>query len=720
MSKRLILAEKPSVGKEIARVLKCNNKKNGYIEGNDAIVTWAYGHLVTLGDPEIYGEKYKNWNLNDLPILPAKLKTKVIGKTSKQYSIVKKLMLRKDVNEIVIATDAGREGELVARWIIEKVNVKKSVKRLWISSVTDKAIREGFKKLRPGKDYENLFRAATARAESDWIVGINGTRALTTKHNAQLSLGRVQTPTLALISQREELIRNFKSRKFYGAKIKIFNVDADFKFKSKESMIFDESKIDTIVSEIKGKEAIVEKIITKNKKEYCKKLYDLTSLQRDAFNKYEYSPKMTLSIMQRLYESYKVLTYPRTDSNYLTRDIVPTLKDRLKTIQANPFRKVAFHLMKEKIRTSKNFVDDSKVSDHHAIIPTEEALRSIDLSIDERRIYELVVQRFLEVLMPPCEYQETIVTLSIGDYKFEAKYKNITSLGFKGIFEKEQVSKKTTKFIEKQNLRVADIRKTSGETKPPSYFNEASLLDAMENPSKYMHGEKNELKEILTETGGLGTVATRADIIEKLYQTKYMSKSGKNIKLTKKGNQVLKLVPKDLRSPLLTAEWEKNLREIEKGTLSKKEFIEKMRLYTKSIVAEIRSGTDIYQHDNLTSKKCPECGKSLMAVDNKYGKSLVCIDRECGYRENISKVTNARCPTCHKKLSLRGKKDNQMFTCTCGFRESMASFEKRKKERNSKGGKKDFANYMKKQNKDNKSDTNEDNPFAKALGNFKL
>jgi len=722
MSKRLILAEKPSVGKEIARVLKCHNKNNGYIEGKDSIVTWAFGHLVTLGDPDIYNEKYKNWSLNDLPILPDKLKTKVIGKTSKQYSIVKKLMLRKDVNEIVIATDAGREGELVARWIIEKVKVKKPVKRLWISSVTDKAIREGFNHLKPGSQYENLFKSATARAESDWLVGINGTRALTTKHNAQLSLGRVQTPTLSLINQREELIRKFKPKKYYGIKINVKDIDVSFIFKSEPSRIFDEEKIDMVISEIKGKDAIVNNISKKSKKEYSKKLYDLTSLQRDAFNKYGYSPKMTLSIMQRLYESYKALTYPRTDSNYLTNDIVPTIKERLKAIQPAQYRKAAFNIMKSPIKANKNFVNDSKVSDHHAIIPTEQVVMNSDLSIDERRIYDMVVGRFLEVLMPPCEYEETVLTLKIEKHIFEAKYKNIISLGYRSIYNSEESTKKTFNQIKGKILNVTNVKKTNGETKPPAYFNEATLLDAMENPSKYIHDDKKELKNILTESGGLGTVATRADIIEKLYNTKYMEKKGKDIKLTKKGNQVLELVPFEMKSPLLTAKWEKDLRRIENGKLQKKDFIKEMKEYAKIVVNEIKNGEKEFQHDNLTGKKCPECGKPLMSVDNKYGKSLVCVDRECGYRERISKVTNARCPVCHKKLSLRGTKENQIFTCACGYKESMTAFEKRKKERNSKGGKNDYKNYLKKENKNKKNEVIDigENPFAKALGGLKI
>lgn len=720
MSKRLVLAEKPSVGKEIGRVLNCNIKKNGYLEGKDTLVTWAFGHLVTLGDPEAYDEKYKHWVLEDLPILPDKLKIQVIKQSGKQYQIVKNLMQRKDVNEIVIATDAGREGELVARWIIEKAHVKKTTKRLWISSVTDKAIRDGFNHLKPGKDYENLYHSATARAESDWLVGINGTRALTTKYNAQLSLGRVQTPTLALISDREELIRKFKPKPYYGLKIGLKNLEFIYKADNGESRVFEEKKIDAIIEKIRAKDARVKSVEKKSKKQYPDKLYDLTTLQRDAYNRFGYSPKQTLSFMQKLYETHKALTYPRTDSRYLTSDMVGTLNDRLKSIQITPYKKFAFNLLKQPRKASKHFVDGSKVSDHHAIIPTEESIRGSELSFDERRIYELVVQRFLEVLMDPCEYEETKMAVLIDNNRFETSFKNTVKLGFKSIHSESEAEVKVYNIHENDILKIESLKKTVGETKPPEYFNEASLLEAMENPAKYLKDDDKALKRILTETGGLGTVATRAEIIEKLYTTKYMEKKGKAIKLTKKGKQLLNLVPEDLKSPLLTAQWEQNLQAIEKGKLKKSKFIDEMKDYTIAIVSEIKKDQKKFQHDNLTHTKCPECGKLLMAVDNKNGKSLVCTDRECGYRERISQVTNARCPVCHKKLELRGSKDKQIFTCSCGFKENMASFEKRKKERAKQGGKKDYIEYMKKQKKKEKEEAMLDNPFANALAGIKF
>ncbi|MEE1236439.1 MAG: DNA topoisomerase, partial [Turicibacter sp.] len=348
-----------------ARVLNCGKQGNGYLEGKDYIVTWALGHLVTLADPEAYDVKYKSWNLEDLPMLPKHFKLVVIPKTAKQFKMVKEQMLRKDVEEIIIATDAGREGELVARWIIDKVGVKKPIKRLWISSVTDKAIKEGFKSLKDGRQYDNLYSSAIARSEADWIVGMNATRALTTKHNAQLSCGRVQTPTLAMIAKREEEIKQFKPKTYYG----LTAISEGIKWtwqdnKTKETKTFDEQKITQLVKSLQQESIYIEKVIKTEKKAYAPGLYDLTELHRDANRLFGFSAKETLSIMQKLYEHHKVLTYPRTDSRYLSTDIVETLPERLKAVAIGPYRSVASQLLKSKIVANKSFVDDKKVSDH--------------------------------------------------------------------------------------------------------------------------------------------------------------------------------------------------------------------------------------------------------------------------------------------------------------------------------------------------------------------
>lgn len=723
MSKTVVLAEKPSVGRDLARVLNCHKKGNGYLEGDQYIVTWALGHLVTLADPETYGENYKSWRLEDLPMLPSPLKLVVIKKTGKQFQAVKSQLLRKDVGNIVIATDAGREGELVARWIIEKAHVNKPIKRLWISSVTDKAIKEGFRKLKSGKEYENLYASAVARAEADWIVGLNATRALTTKYNAQLSTGRVQTPTLAMIAQREEEIRSFKAKKYFGMKavtnggLSLIWQDA----KTKDTKTFAEDQLDQKLNGLRNKSAVVVDVKTTPKKSYSPALYDLTELQRDANKRYGYSAKETLSIMQKLYEQHKVLTYPRTDSRYLTSDLVSTLKDRLDACRTKEHAAVIAKITKQPIKANKSFVDDQKVSDHHAIIPTEESVPMSALSDKERKIYDLVVKRFLAVLLPAYQYDQTIVTAEIGNESFFAKGKRIVSLGWKEVYtdykDEDSDDEQTLPALSKgDNLALTSLSKTTGETKPPARFNEAALLSAMENPTKYMAGESKELIQTIGETGGLGTVATRADIIEKLYSSFLIEKKGKELFITSKGKQLLTLVPEDLKSPVLTAEWEQKLTKISKGSLPKQTFLNEMKHYAKEVVNEIKNSKQTFKHDNVTGKKCPECSKLLLEVNGKKGKMLVCQDRECGYKKGVSKVTNARCPNCHKKLELRGEGEGQMFACRCGHREKMSTFqERRKKNQNSKVSKRDVAQYMKKQD-----DEFTNNALADALAKLNL
>ncbi|WP_099188076.1 DNA topoisomerase III [Tepidibacter mesophilus] len=723
MKKVLVLAEKPSVGRDIARVLNCNLDKNGYIEGEKYIITWAFGHLVTLAAPENYDEKYKSWKMEDLPMLPERLKLVTINKTHRQFNTVKEQMNREDVGEIVIATDAGREGELVARWIIEKTHVKKRIKRLWISSVTDKAIKEGFNNLKPGKDYENLYKSATARAESDWIVGINATRALTCKYNSSLSCGRVQTPTLFMILNRENEIQSFKSKDFYG--IKAFINDVEFIWqdkKTKNASVFDKSKCDNVINNINNKKARVVDIIKKKKKIFAPGLYNLTDLQADANKIYSYSAKETLSIMQRLYEQHKLLTYPRTDSRYISEDIVDTLKDRVMACRVEKYSKVAFNILKKEIKINKTFVDDSKVSDHHAIIPTEESSGFASLTDKEFKIYDLVVKRFLAVLNNPFEYESITIQIEIGQEVFTSKTKKILSLGWKKVYEDIETDGSIVNNL-LSNLSIGDefgisnIHQTKGHTNPPSRFDEGSLLIAMENPKKYMSNENKELIQTIEETGGLGTVATRADIIEKLYNKFLIEKRGRYIHITSKGEQLLNLVPDDLKSPLLTAKWEQKLDLISKGKLKKDDFTNEMRSYTNLIVEDIKNSDQKFKHENLTKNKCPECGKYMLEINSKNGKILICQDRECGYRQNVSKKTNARCPNCFKKLELKGQGESKIFVCKCGHKEKLSRFNERKKTQGKKVNKKDVNKYLKKQKTENEQGLN--SALAEALAKFK-
>ncbi|NBI30852.1 DNA topoisomerase III [Chengkuizengella marina] len=734
--KTLVLAEKPSVGRDIARVLNCHKKGNGFIEGSNYIVTWALGHLVTLADPESYDHKFKTWRMDDLPMLPEKLKLVVIKKTSKQFQSVKQQMSRKDVKDIVIATDAGREGELVARWIIEKAHIKKPVQRLWISSVTDKAIKEGFRNLKPGKQYENLYASAVARSEADWVVGINGTRALTCKFNAQLSCGRVQTPTLAMISEREEEILSFRPNSYYGLSAL---VKSSVKFtwqddKTKDTRSFDETLIDRLLTTLGNQPLIVQDVKKTPKKSYAPALYDLTELQRDANRMFGYSAKETLSIMQRLYETHKYLTYPRTDSRYLSTDIVDTLKDRIRACSISPYREMTSKLLQANIKPNKSFVDNNKVSDHHAIIPTEEKVNLRDLNEKELKIYDLVVKRFLAVLSPPMEYEQTVVYATIGEAIFTARGKRVLSSGWKEVYGKyyenelnheginEQEKEQTLPSFQKgEKLDVHQLKKTLGETKPPEFFTEGTLLSAMENPQKFMNfeKEKSSLARTLGETGGLGTVATRADIIEKILGTFLIEKRGKYLHITSKGKQLLDLLPGELKSPVLTAQWEQKLMSISKGKLAKKTFVQDMKNYAKKVVSEIKQSKQKFKHDNMTTTRCPDCGKPMLAVNGKKGKMLICQDRDCGHRKNVARTTNARCPQCKKKMELRGEGEGQIFVCSCSYREKLSSFQKRKeKEQHNKASKRDVSQYMKKQNKKDEEPIN--TALSDALAKLKL
>ncbi|MED0949970.1 DNA topoisomerase III [Bacillus mobilis] len=728
MSKSVIIAEKPSVARDIARVLKCDKKGNGYLEGSKYIVTWALGHLVTLADPESYDVKYKKWNLEDLPMLPERLKLTVIKQTGKQFNAVKSQLLRKDVNEIIVATDAGREGELVARWIIDKVKMQKPIKRLWISSVTDKAIKDGFANLKPGKAYDNLYASAVARSEADWYIGLNATRALTTRFNAQLNCGRVQTPTVAMIANREDEIKNFKAQTYYGIEAQTTNqLKLTWQDANGNSRSFNKEKIDGIVKGLDKHNATVVEIDKKQKKSFSPGLYDLTELQRDANKKFGYSAKETLNIMQKLYEQHKVLTYPRTDSRYISSDIVGTLPERLKACGVGEYRPLAHKVLQKPIKSNKSFVDDSKVSDHHAIIPTEGYVNFSAFTDKERKIYDLVVKRFLAVLFPAFEYEQLTLRTKVGNETFIARGKTILHAGWKEVYENrfedddvtDDVKEQLLPQIEKgDTLNVKLIMQTSGQTKAPARFNEATLLSAMENPTKYMDTQNKQLADTLKSTGGLGTVATRADIIDKLFNSFLIEKRGKDIHITSKGRQLLDLVPEELKSPTLTGEWEQKLEAIAKGKLKKEVFISEMKNYTKEIVSEIKSSDKKYKHDNISTKSCPDCGKPMLEVNGKKGKMLVCQDRECGHRKNVSRTTNARCPQCKKKLELRGEGAGQIFACKCGYREKLSTFqERRKKESGSKADKRDVQKYMKQQNKEEEP---LNNPFAEALKKLKF
>ena len=689
--KSVVLCEKPSVARDIARNLGAKNNKNGCLEGDKYIVTWALGHLVTLQTPDKYKE-FSNVSLENLPMIPKYMKTEIIKKTFKQYKIIETAVNRKDVNEVIIATDAGREGELVARYILEKANCKKKVKRLWISSVTDKAIKDGFKNLKAGDDYLGLYYSGVARANADWLVGINASRALTLKYNASLNCGRVQTPTLQMVFEREEKIKNFKPREYYTFEAVVDGI----RFNCGESE-YNFTKAEKFVSDNKNKTINFDKVEVKIKTSIPKPLYNLTDIQQAASALFGLSPKQTLNIIQRLYESHKVLTYPRTDSRYLTTDMKNTLADRLRAIGGD-YKEITAKLLHEKDFNTKRIINNSKVSDHHAIIPTEQKPNYMSLSDTELKIYNLVVKRFLENLLPDYKYEETSYSFKLDNKVFTAKSTKVIQLGFKELSRSEIEDKKIS--FSTKEFSLDSLQYNKKQTTPPSYYTEGSLIYAMENPFEFVDDD-NERK-ILKQTNGIGTVATRADILEKLFTNDYLVLDNGRIKTTNKAKQLLNLVPENLKSPSLTATWEKQLDNIAKNKLSKDKFLKDIKDYTRECILEIKDSQDKFKHDNISGKKCEECGSYMLEVDKKGTKMLKCSSPTCRNRKVISRLTNLRCDNCHKKMTLFGSGENSTYRCVCGNSLKQKEVDKRiKNNKKDKASRVDMKKYMKQESLEN-------------------
>ena len=689
--KSVVLCEKPSVARDIARNLGAKNNKNGCLEGDKYVVTWALGHLVTLQTPDKYKE-FSNVSLENLPMIPKYMKTEIIKKTFKQYKIIETAVNRKDVNEVIIATDAGREGELVARYILEKANCKKKVKRLWISSVTDKAIKDGFKNLKAGDDYLGLYYSGVARANADWLVGINASRALTLKYNASLNCGRVQTPTLQMVFEREEKIKNFKPREYYTFEAVVDGI----RFNCGESE-YNFTNAEKFVSDNKNKTINFDKVEVKIKTSIPKPLYNLTDIQQAASALFGLSPKQTLNIIQRLYESHKVLTYPRTDSRYLTTDMKNTFADRLRAIGGD-YKEITAKLLREKDFNTKRIINNSKVSDHHAIIPTEQKPNYMSLSDTELKIYNLVVTRFLENLLPDYKYEETSYSFKLDNKVFTAKSTKVIQLGFKELSRSEIEDKKIS--FSTKEFSLDSLQYNKKQTTPPSYYTEGSLIYAMENPFEFVDDD-NERK-ILKQTNGIGTVATRADILEKLFTNDYLVLDNGRIKTTNKAKQLLNLVPKNLKSPSLTATWEKQLDNIAKNKLSKDKFLKDIKDYTRECILEIKDSQDKFKHDNISGKKCEECGSYMLEVDKKGTKMLKCSSPTCRNRKVISRLTNLRCDNCHKKMTLFGSGENSTYRCVCGNSLKQKEVDKRiKNNKKDKASRVDMKKYMKQESLEN-------------------
>jgi len=639
--KTIVLAEKPSVGRELSRVLGCTSKSRSYSEGKNYIVTWAMGHLVELADPHIYNEKWRTWSLDTLPMLPERMKHKVIKRTSGQFRVIKDLFKRRDVGELIIATDAGREGELVARLIMRLGGWKRPVKRLWISSQTDSAIKEGFNKLKPGRDYENLFKAAECRAEADWIIGLNISRALSCKYDARLSAGRVQTPTLALIIMREEEINNFQAESYWQVQADFGSFTGLWKSTQGATRIKEQKRAQEIALKVRDREAEITELIRKEKQEPPPLAFDLTALQREANARLGFTAHHTLSTLQGLYERHKIVTYPRTDSRHITEDIVDTLKARLKAVLNSRFKKIIREILTSEVKPGRRFVDDSKVSDHHAIIPTEERVELQRLNGDERALWEMIVKRFLAVLLPVYRYQSiTITTLAAGEH-FISRGIQVVAKGWRKIENPDEKGEEEEQSL--QNLAAAHKGDTfkvlssvvkQGFTKPPSRYTEGTLLDAMENAGRFI--ADRELRSSLAR-GGLGTPATRAEIIEKLLSSYYIERNGKTLYPTSRGIGLFELVPEKLRSPELTARWEQRLARIAEGSEKNTDFSRDIRKTARELTAQVKKSTAQFQPKNLSSTPCPLCGKMMMAAKDKKGrKRLVCHSLACGYEQSES------------------------------------------------------------------------------------
>lgn len=644
--KSLVLAEKPSVAREIARVLGCTQTHKSYIEGPKYIVTWALGHLIELKMPEHYDTKYKQWNLEDLPIIPDKMGLKVMKQTSHQYKAIESLAKRKDVKECIIATDAGREGELVARWILEKIRWNKPLKRLWISSHTDRSIKEGFAKLRPGSEYENLYASAVCRAEADWLIGLNVTRALTTKYKDPLSAGRVQTPTLALVMEREKAIQTFKPQEYWTISAQIGPLKADWE-ENGEKRIFTKEKADRILANGKGQKAVVQSINRTAKSEQQPLPYDLTELQRDANKRFGFSAKKTSSVLQKLYEQHKLVTYPRTDSRYLTTDMEATMLDRIEAIAGGYKDEVRSILANKGKVVAKRVFNNEKVTDHHAIIPTEERLFLRDLESDERKLYDLIVKRFLALFYPAYQYETVRAVFDVNGESFSARETVVVDAGFKAITGKDEElsGQKLGQITKGQSFSIGQVQAEKKLTEPPARFSESDILGQME---KY----------------GLGTPATRAEIIERIIETEVVERKNGRLHPTPKGKQLMDLVNEELTSPELTAKWEKELEAISRGKGDPKQFLKRIRQQTEQLISEIKMSDKSYRAHNLTGSKCPECQSLLKERNTKEGKILVCSSSECNYRKRKDpKLSNRRCPQCKKKMEMHEGKAGLYFQC---------------------------------------------------------
>ena len=626
MGKILVIAEKPSVARDIAKVLECRQKGEGFISGDRYMISWAVGHLVTLCEPEDYDKSLKKWSAATLPIIPEHMKLKAIRGSKKQLDILKKLMNDKETDSIICATDSGREGELIFRYIYDYNRCKKPFQRLWISSMTDAAIKEGFENLKDGSEYDLLYASAKCRSEADWLVGINATRAFTVKYDALLSIGRVQTPTLAMIVKRQNEIENFVPEKYYEVSADYGDFKGTWTDNKNSTVIKEKSDAEDIAAKVDGRDGEVKEVKKTAKQTLPPQLYDLTELQRDCNKMYGFSAQKTLDIAQSLYEKRKMITYPRTDSRYLSDDMIPKIKVIMRRlVNAGIFADYAQAVIDmEKLPINKRIVDNKKVTDHHAIIPADNSFKKDSLTPEEKKVFGLVALRFIAVFGDPYKYTSTKITVECENEKFVSKGTTVTDEGWKRLYrevyknnrEKENILPDVSKG-DTVNIKKASVEEK--ETKPPVQYNEATLLTAMENAGKNTDDE--ELKEKLKEYG-LGTPATRAAIIERLITVGYIHRKGKNLVPDEKGCQLISIVPDEMKSPVTTGKWEKGLGSIAKGDMASEKFMASIDRYVKYLVQYAGAASaDIKIEDKRKKKssgkaktfgKCPLCGGDVL------------------------------------------------------------------------------------------------------------
>ena len=619
---KLIICEKPSVGMTISSALGIETKKDGYMESEDFLVSWCIGHLAELSAPSCYGKCYEKWSLEALPILPKTWQLTISKDKEKQFSVLKALLFRNDVTEVINACDAGREGELIFRFVMEKAGCKKPVKRLWISSMEESAIRKGFENLKDGTDYDSLYRSSLCRAKADWLVGINATRLFSLLYNHTLNVGRVQSPTLKMLVDRSEAITNFKKEKYYHVRLALDGAEAiSDRFSSKEAA-------EKVAKTCKGKSAVCTSLTSEKKEALPPKLFDLTALQKEANRIFGYTAKQTLDLAQSLYEK-KLLTYPRTDSNYLTDDMKETAEAVIRTLLS----KFSFMQSMEFTPEIIKLLNSKKVSDHHAVIPTRE-LEKTELSMlpeSERNILFLAGARLLMACATSHIYETATAVFSCENHTFTAKGKTVLSSGWKELEAlflmslKEKQNKEYEKalpaFCEGESFESFPVKVTEHDTLPPKAYTESTLLSSMERAGNKETTENAERK-------GLGTPATRASIIEKIIKAGFVTRKGKQLIPTKDGINLISVLPETLTSPLLTAEWENELSRIAKGETDADSFMKKIEALTKELVenADIEKvKAELFKQEKTVIGLCPRCQSPVYEGKKNY----YCSNRDC-------------------------------------------------------------------------------------------